>query len=76
MVDCSERQRLSLAISRAVRDEITARRKATADPAQELQLLLAAREKLRKLREEYRVHVAEHGCLPSGGASSAASSAT
>jgi hypothetical protein len=72
MVDCPERNRMSQEISKAVRDEIRARKQATADPVQSMASLRKARQNLRRLRAEYRVHVTEHGCLPGDGAQRAA----
>ena len=75
MVDCPERSRISLEISRAIRAEIGARKRASADPVQGMSTLRTARENLRRLRVEYRAHLAEHGCLPEGGAKLAADAA-
>ena len=75
MVDCPERSRISLEITKAIRVEIGAHKRASADPVQGMSSLRVARENLRRLRAEYRAHVAEHGCLPEGGAKLAADAA-
>ena len=62
-------------ISIAVRDEIRVRKLATADADQQYHNLRVARARLRRLREEYGIHVAEHGCVPRDGIAAATNGA-
>jgi hypothetical protein len=75
MVDCPERNQISRAIANAVREESHLRRVRTGDRFEQFQKVQTAREKVKRLREEYREHVIEHGCLPSDGATLAADAA-
>jgi hypothetical protein len=66
MVDCPERNRISRDIANAIRDESRLRRHVSGDRFEQFQKLRMARERVKRLREEYREHVTQHGCLPSG----------
>ena len=72
MVDCPERSRISRDIAMAVREEAHMRRQLEGDRLEQFHRFRSAREKLKRLREEYRVHITEHGCLPAEGSRMAA----
>jgi hypothetical protein len=63
MVDCPERNRISRDIANANREENRLHRQGSGDRFEQFKKLQVACERVKRLREEYREHVGQHGCL-------------